>query len=149
MVEALRGDRRGPAPDGAVTLLDRTFDRFSLAALRRDLSECGAANGLVDLALANFVLAVNEIVTNAVRFAGGHGDLLLWRDQDSLWCRVVDDGPGVPERYLHRSPPPKPGHIGSHGLWLARHICESVQIESDRTSGTRVLLRYPLPDAGR
>jgi anti-sigma regulatory factor (Ser/Thr protein kinase) len=149
MVEALRGDRRGPVPDGAISLLDRAFYRMSLAVLRRELADCGAAHGLVDIALANFVLAVDEIVTNAVQYAGGRGDLLLWRDGDSLWCRVADNGPGLPERYLHRSPPPRPGHIGSHGLWLARHICESVHIESDRTSGTRVLLRYRLPNSGR
>jgi len=135
-------------PDGAVPLLDCKFDRTGLAALRAELTRCGAANGLADLALSNFVLAVNEITTNAVRHGGGHGRLRLWRDRDDLCCLVVDDGPGIPRRHLSESHRPEPGHIGGHGLWLARHICDNVVIESDRSSGTRVLLRRVVPATG-
>jgi anti-sigma regulatory factor (Ser/Thr protein kinase) len=147
MAEISREDQPRTVPGGAVQLLERKFDRTSLASLRGELTGCGAANGLADLALTNFVLAINEITTNAVRHAGGFGQLRLWRDADSLWCEVLDDGPGIPRRYLAASGRPEPGQIGGHGLWLARHICDSVDINFRSPSGTRVLMRYLLPTA--
>ncbi|MFL5516577.1 MAG: ATP-binding protein [Gemmatimonadales bacterium] len=148
MAEASRNDRSHTVPTGSVVLLECKFDQASLAALRGELTTCGAANGLTGLALSRFVLAVNEITTNAVRYAGGGGQLRLWRHGDSLWCRIVDDGPGITRRRLNESHQPRPGHMVGHGLWLARQICDSLDIETDRQSGTRVLLRYALPAAG-
>lgn len=145
MAETVRDGWPLAAPDNAVVLLDCPFNQASLAPLRGEVSRCGASNGLVDLALSNFVLAVNEITTNAVRYAGGRGTLLLWRHGDDLWCRVTDNGPGIPKRFLERTRRPDPGQIGGHGLWLARHICASVDIETSRSTGTRVLLRYAIP----
>jgi serine/threonine-protein kinase RsbW len=133
------------APVGAAPLLNRTFTGAELSDVRQDLSRTGSASGLADVALAHFVLAVNEITTNAVRHAGGHGELILWREDGALLCEVVDKGPGIPTRELAESNQRRPGRIGGHGLWLARHICDDVQIESSRGAGTRVLLRYALP----
>ena len=143
MAEPTGGATR-PLPSGAVALLSATFDRLSLARLRGALTDCGAANGLRDLALSNFVLAVNEIATNAVRHGGGAGRVGLWRAEDRLWCEVVDTGRGITDGRLNGFNRPQPGHIGGWGLWLARHICERVDIETGR-SGTRVILQYPLP----
>jgi serine/threonine-protein kinase RsbW len=135
-------------PDGDAPL-EHTFDRSSLAALRSELSRYAVAHGLTDAALANFVLAINEIATNAVRYAGGHGQVRVWRQGGELWCRVTDDGHGIPRRYLEQSHRPDPLHVSGHGLWLARHICAGVEIETGRATGTRVLLRYPLPSAAK
>jgi serine/threonine-protein kinase RsbW len=130
-------------PDGAVPLLECKFDQTSLSSLRGELARCGAANGLADPALPNVVLAINEIATNAVRYAGGHGQLQLWRFEGSLFCRVADDGPGIPRRHLDESHRSRPGYIDGHGLWLARQIADSLAVETDR-SGTCVLLRFAL-----
>jgi anti-sigma regulatory factor (Ser/Thr protein kinase) len=130
-------------PDGAVTLIEADFDAATLAELRGALTACGAEHGLVDLGLSNFVLAVNEITTNAVRHGGGAGRLQVWRADDDLWCEVSDAGRGIPAGRLDGHHRPQPGHIGGWGLWLARHICRSVDIDTGR-SGTRVLVRYPL-----
>jgi serine/threonine-protein kinase RsbW len=144
MAETYRQDQPRTVPDGAVSLLECKFDQGSLAALRGELVRCGAANGLIDPALPNFVLAINEITTNAVRYAGGHGQLQLWRYDDNLFCRVADDGPGIARRHLDQAHRPRPGYIGGHGLWLARQISDSIAVETDRASGTRVLLRFAL-----
>jgi anti-sigma regulatory factor (Ser/Thr protein kinase) len=144
MAETSERDQPRTVPDGAVPLLECKFDQGSLAALRGELARCGAANGLTDPALPNFVLAINEITTNAVRYAGGQGQLQLWRRADNLFCRIADDGPGIPRRHLDQSHRPRPGYIGGHGLWLARQIADSIAVETDRLSGTRVLLRIAL-----
>jgi len=148
MGDTSRVDQPRTKPAGAVTLLEYKFDQGSLAALRGELGRCATDAGLTDLALSNFVLAVNEIATNAVRYAGGHGQLCLWSDGSRLWCRISDDGPGIPRRYLNQVARPTPGQIGGHGLWLARHICTSIEIDTDRRTGTRVLLGYALPHVG-
>lgn len=142
------GDMSGGAgprgvPGGGVSLLECKFDLAGLAAVRAEVSRLAAASGLDDMALFNFVLAVNEITTNAVRHAGGQGQLQLWRHDADLWCRVTDDGPGIPPRRL-RPRTPSAGHITGRGLWLAHQICDSVDIETGRSAGTRVLLRYAL-----
>jgi serine/threonine-protein kinase RsbW len=124
-------------------LVAQSFDAGSLAGLRAALSQCGAALGLDELSLARFVLAVNEVATNAVRHGGGRGALRLWRDGTSLWCEVVDQGRGIPRGRLRPDHRPKPGHIGGWGLWLVHHICTTVDIDTGR-DGTRVRLAYPL-----
>ena len=126
-------------------LVAQSFDARSLVGLRKALTECGTTLGLDELPLARFVLAVNEVATNAVRHGGGRGRLRLWlwRDGAYLWCEVVDQGAGIPRGRLRPDHRPKPGHIGGWGLWLVHHICSTVRIETGR-DGTRVELAYPL-----
>jgi anti-sigma regulatory factor (Ser/Thr protein kinase) len=145
MYVTFQKDGRLAAPAGAVQLLEYRFDRDCLAALRGELGRCGRAHNLGEQALFNFVLAINEITTNAARHAYGRGRLRLWRHDDVLWCEVSDNGPGISRAMLEQSHRRRPGHLGGHGLWLARQIFDSVGIETSRSSGTRVLLGYPLP----
>lgn len=139
------GDQPINVPDDARLLLRRRFNQASLGTVRTELARCGAAAGLVDPELFNFVLAVNEITTNAVRYAGGQGLLRLWRDFPRLWCQIEDKGPGIPRRHLDQARGPRPGLTGGHGLWLARRICARMEIDTDQRTGTRVLMTYPLP----
>jgi serine/threonine-protein kinase RsbW len=143
MGEGSRSTDARLVPDNAVKLLSVDFNRDTLGDLRDRLTACGGDCGLMDLALSNFVLAVNEIATNAVRHAGGRGEVRLSRSGTDLWCEVIDTGRGIPPARLHDFHRPQPGHIGGWGLWLARHLCDDVSIETGR-SGTRVLLRYSL-----
>jgi anti-sigma regulatory factor (Ser/Thr protein kinase) len=144
MGEASRSTDARPVPDGAILLLSGEFDRNTLGDLRDELTKCCADTGLADLALSNYVLAINEIATNAVRHGGGDGQARLWRSATDLWCEVIDTGRGIPPHRMDGYERPKPGHIGGWGLWLARHLCDGVDIETGR-SGTRVVLRFALP----
>src|SRR4051812_9135147 len=98
MAETYQEGQPVTAAASMTRLLECAFDRTSLAQTRGELGRCGSAHGLVDLALSNFVLAVNEIMTNAVRYAGGRGTVTLWRDHGSLRCHVNDRGSGIPAR---------------------------------------------------
>jgi serine/threonine-protein kinase RsbW len=124
-------------------LLSGTFGRTTLGDMRDELSKCCADSGLADLALSNYVLAINEIATNSVRHGGGGGTVRLFRSDTDLWCEIVDTGRGISTRRMSGSERPKPGHIGGWGLWLARHLCDGVDIETGKT-GTRVVLRFAL-----
>jgi anti-sigma regulatory factor (Ser/Thr protein kinase) len=127
-------------PDDAVLLLHVCFDRHSVSTARGEVARCGRANGLGDRTLPNFVLAVNEITTNAARYAHG-GRLRLWGHRNALWCEVTDNGTGIPQGHLDQSHRRRQGHVGGHGLWLARQICHSFEISTDH-SGTGVLMGY-------
>jgi anti-sigma regulatory factor (Ser/Thr protein kinase) len=112
-----------PGPDTA--LLQRPIDHHVIAALRADVRRHAAACGLGGRRLDDFLLAVNEIVANAVQHGDGERRLLLWQDGDRLVCEVSDQGPGLDDRRV-RAALPSPGALGGRGLWLARRLTDSL-----------------------
>lgn len=126
---------RGAGRSGA-DLLARHFTLDGLVALRHDLERAAAGHGLAGLELYRFVVAVNELTTNAVRHGGGSGNLALWHTTSPepgaggwLHCRVTDWGKGLPADHRLRMPPADA--IGGRGLWLAHHSVEQLVIDSD------------------
>ena len=79
---------------GVVGLLESRFDAAGVTALRHRVADCVAAAGLAGERLDDFVLAVYELLTNAVRHGGGSGGLRLWHDGRQVACEVVDRGRG-------------------------------------------------------
>ena len=84
---------------------------------------------------ARLVLAVNEIATNSLKHGGGHGELHVWRDGDSLVCEVSDQG-HITSPLVGRIPPALGQGFGA-GLWLANQLCDLVQICSS-ANGTAI-----------
>jgi len=118
--------------------LTRHFTLADLVSLRHEVERYAAGHGLTDLALNRFVVAVNELATNAVRHGGGTGRLELRRTGTVLRCRVTDQGPGIPAG-LRIDAPPAPRAVNGRGLWLVRQIAASLDIDS-HPSGTSVTL---------
>jgi anti-sigma regulatory factor (Ser/Thr protein kinase) len=123
--------------------LEHDFDLGTLAALRRVVERFAEQHGLAGLALYRFVVAVNEITTNAVRYGGGGGRLSLWQAAGRLYCRVTDTGPGMPSPHLGRRLVP-PDSSSGRGLWLAWQGVSRLTIETD-TEGTSVTLEAASP----
>src|SRR3982751_2820341 len=121
---------------GDTVLLNRQFDRDAITGTRHGFAACAAGVGLRGPRLEAFVLAVNEIMTNAVRHGGGCGRIRLWRTTAGLGCEISDAGPGAPpERFNgHRLPPTTA--TGGRGLWLARHLCDTFGVDSGGTGTT-------------
>jgi anti-sigma regulatory factor (Ser/Thr protein kinase) len=162
-VEERYGPRRGhdvrPAPDtesadsvaaaaaardGRPLLLDRTFGRDEITLVRHQVSRCLAMAGFTGDRLQGFVLAVNEVITNVVLHAGGHGRLVLWLTAGSAWCTVTDSGPGIPDRYLSAPDVPAAFEVGGRGIWLAYQLCDEVTTATGPI-GTTIGLRLALP----
>ena len=125
-------------------ILDRSFGRDEITVLRHQISARLPAVGLVGDRLQGFVLAVNEIITNVVLHAGGHGRLVLWLTGGSAWCTVTDSGPGIPARYLSAPEIPEAYEVGGRGIWLAYQLCDEVTVATGPI-GTTIGLRIAVP----
>src|SRR3954447_20691012 len=100
----LREDQTSPTV-GCITaeiLLTESFDRSSITALRHVVASRLREAGLTGERLDDFVVAVNELLTNAVRHGGGLGRVALWRQDRDLVCEVSDSGAGVAEPLLEQ-----------------------------------------------
>jgi anti-sigma regulatory factor (Ser/Thr protein kinase) len=127
------GDRSGkadPAGPGSATggpaaLLSQEISAVTVTALRHAVAARVAAAGLSGSTAEDFVLAVHELVTNAVRHGGGSGRLELRMLADSLVCKVIDHGGtahGLPVQL------PQVDEPGGRGLWLAHHLTQGLML---------------------
>ncbi len=114
-----------PPPADAERLL---FTRDNLPAIRQLISRHAAEAGLDDEPTGDLLVAVNEVATNSVRYAHGHGTLIIWREVDRVLCEVRDRG--VLDDPLVGRERPSPGWARGRGLWLANQFCDLVQIRS-------------------
>lgn len=107
----------------------RDFDRASITSVRQEVERHSARAGLAEPALYRYVVAVHEVITNAVRHGGGTGRVRLWRDGPRLHCQVIDNGAGIPVERRASTQRPEPGTIGGWGLWLARQGCDALTVD--------------------
>lgn len=134
VVRGLPGATVAPAPQGARRW---AFDAEHLAGLRRELAAAVATSGLEAQAGEDLVYAASEVATNAVEHGGGHGLLWSWVADAEAVCLVADAG-RIREAFPGVVPPPLDQDRG-RGLWLARALCDDVDVAVD-DAGTRVRL---------
>ena len=139
---------RTVVPINASPLLAETFDRARVTEVRHTVADCARAAGLAGQRLDDFVLAVHELITNAVRHGGGRGWLRLWQATGTMHCEVSDHGTGIGADRLHHQRPPAPETVGGWGLWLARRLSDDMVVETG-PSGTTVRITASLTGAGR
>ena len=90
--------------------------------------------------IEDFTLAVDEMTSNAVRHGGPPVDLHLWTSTEKLVCRITDRGSGIDDPFAGYGP----AHgedlsRGGMGLWLARQLCDHVDvIRSERSTSVRL-----------
>jgi anti-sigma regulatory factor (Ser/Thr protein kinase) len=91
----------------------------------------------------DFLLAVDEMTSNAIRHGAPPVSLRLWIADDRVVCAIGDGGPGWDDPFAGYGP----AHgedlsRGGMGLWLARQLCDHVDISGDpaRDGGVRVRL---------
>lgn len=125
-------------------LLKRRFTARTLPQLRFGVEECAAWTGLTEPRRGEFVLAVDEIATNAIEHAGGEGRLLLRRIDGELEAQVTDTGPGFSPDVIPELLPGLDGGPGGRGLWLAQLTTDRLTIGS-ADPGAIVTLAVRLP----
>jgi anti-sigma regulatory factor (Ser/Thr protein kinase) len=125
-------------------LLDRRFGRDDISVIRHEAQKSLRASGFTGDRLHGFVLAVNEVITNVVLHADGHGRVVLSTGDGSAWCTVTDSGPGIPQEYLTPPDVPEAFEVGGRGIWLAYQLCDEVTMATGPI-GTTIGLRMALP----
>lgn len=134
-----------PAPLPGQGLLDRRFARGDITVLRHVLTGAARTAGLHGQPLDDFVLAVNELVTNAVRHGGGAGRLRLWHAREGLCCEVVDSGGGLAADHPVGLQRPRTDVVGGWGMWLARRLSTAMSVTTG-DAGTTVRIMIQLPE---
>ncbi|MCW2700680.1 MAG: hypothetical protein JWQ45_2215 [Blastococcus sp.] len=95
-------------------------------AVAAELATVDAPRDLIE----DFLLAVDEMTSNAVRHGLPPVSLRLWVGGDRMVCVIGDGGPGWDDPFAGYGP----AHgddlsRGGMGLWLARQLCDHVDIE--------------------
>ena len=129
----------------AVQLLSQDFAAPTVTALRHRLQAAVGAAGLTGDAGYDFVLAVHELVTNAVRHGGGHGHLDLRRQDDVLICEIRDEGAAVDSLPVRL---PAVDVAGGRGLWLAHRLTEGLILTRGLHGVTAVVTACLTPPDG-
>ncbi len=113
---------------------------------RQAVSEQALAAGAERERTEKFMLAANELLTNALRHGRPPVRAHLWIEDKELVCRVADGGLG-PEDPLAGWLPPTDSAEGGWGLPMARQLSDSLEI---LTSGseTAVAVYLSLDAAG-
>jgi anti-sigma regulatory factor (Ser/Thr protein kinase) len=128
-----------------VVLYRSGFDPNSIATVRRAVATCLSGTALSRDGAVDAVLAVGEILANAIEHGGGTGDVQVSRIDRQLHVMISDSGPGIAPEWMTRRPDPVPATaVDGRGLWLAFTLCSAVALETS-TSGTTVGLIIDLP----
>jgi anti-sigma regulatory factor (Ser/Thr protein kinase) len=96
-------------------------------AVAAELSGVAASRDTIE----DFLLAVDEMTSNALRHGGLPVSLRLWVAADRIVCSIADRGPGLDDPFAGYGP----AHgddlsRGGMGLWLARQLCDHVDIST-------------------
>ncbi|RBY97698.1 sensor histidine kinase [Blastococcus sp. TF02-8] len=94
-------------------------------AVASELADLAAPDDLIE----DFLLAVDEMTSNALRHGLPPVGLRLWTAPDRIVCSITDGGPGWDDPFAGYGP----AHgddlsRGGMGLWLARQLCDHVDI---------------------
>jgi anti-sigma regulatory factor (Ser/Thr protein kinase) len=106
---------------------------------RRSLAGAVEAEDLPRGRAEEFLIAVGEVVANALGHGEGLAELTLWSTNDGVVCAVHDDGPGVHDPFAGYLPPGNDDAAQGMGLWIARQLSDSLAIQSG-ADGTTVRL---------
>jgi anti-sigma regulatory factor (Ser/Thr protein kinase) len=114
-----------PEPEAEVEELSVSLGRLQDARqVGRRRAEAAGLGARSD----DFVLAVNEILSNSLQHAREDGALRVWDEDDGLVCEVRDRGQ-ILKPLVGREEPALEG-IGGHGIWLVNLVCDLVQVRS-------------------
>jgi anti-sigma regulatory factor (Ser/Thr protein kinase) len=131
----------GVPPSAAATAKELTFSLADLPDVREFAAAQAQDRGMSADAVGDFLVALNEVATNAVTHGSSKARLRLWTDGGSLMVDVHDDGRlWHPEARPGHTPPPENATSGM-GLWVARMLSHEIVVRTG-VNGTTVSMRF-------
>jgi anti-sigma regulatory factor (Ser/Thr protein kinase) len=119
------------------------FNLADLRKMRRMVTSSAVSSGLSGSRADELALAVNEIASNAVVHGRLPATLRIWDGKDRFICEVTDAGDGINDALAGQLTPPPTG-IGGRGIWLARMLCDAVEIRNG--AGCTVSIHADTPE---
>ena len=127
-LDAIAAPFARPLPDPPKDSIVVAFTAPELSAVRLFVAARADSFGLDARRSAELALAVNEIATNSLRHASGHGELRTWTQADSIIFEIRDDGHIDAPMIGHVRP--DPAQRSGYGMWIANQLCDLVQVRS-------------------
>lgn len=118
-------------PEEPVQRLTVTED---LQGLRRTVAASPVTRALPQRRREDFVLAVNEAATNALKYDRPPRSVRLWRSGRYVVCEVV--GRGAVEDPLAGRHSPSPAAHRGRGLWMVNQLCDLVELRNHDSRAT-------------
>jgi anti-sigma regulatory factor (Ser/Thr protein kinase) len=144
------GEEAAAVDDDGTAGTIHTTRRVTVAgvqAIRRIVVDTAHRVGMDAARVQRFIVAVNEVVINAIQHGGGAAEVTVTGSRDAsgdgLVVTVLDHGPGWSSDVPAELPPPDAVH--GRGLWLAHRLCRDITIRTS-ANGTLVRLREPIAD---
>jgi anti-sigma regulatory factor (Ser/Thr protein kinase) len=100
-----------------------------LRRLRQQLRAELSGPSLPPETLADFVVAVSEVATNALMHGQPPVDVRLWSTPNRSVCTVTDRGKGFDDLFAGYAAAREDLAGGGMGLWLARQLCDHLNTE--------------------
>ncbi|SDR12845.1 ATP-binding protein [Thermostaphylospora chromogena] len=131
------GDER---PGHEPAIAEYTFGMPNLPEIRDIAAACARHHGADEEFVSDFLIAVNEVATNAVTHGAERARMRLWKQGGHLYVSVYDEGVWQPEQPPGRTPPPPHATCGM-GLWVARLLSTHISFDTG-DDGTTVTMGF-------
>ncbi|GII54126.1 hypothetical protein Pth03_25150 [Planotetraspora thailandica] len=133
----------GVRPAAEVTAKEITFSLADLPEVREFAAVQARERGMSEEAVGDFLVALNEVATNAVTHGSAKARLRVRADGSALVVDVHDDGRHWrPDGEPGQTPPPENATSGM-GLWVARLLSTDIKVRTG-ADGTIVSMRFPI-----
>jgi anti-sigma regulatory factor (Ser/Thr protein kinase) len=116
----------GPDPLEATQPALDVADLTDLWRLRQQLHDALASSALAPETIGEFVFAVSEAATNALRHGRPPVRVRAWVTPGRLLCTVTDHGAGIDDPFAGYLPVHSNPAREGQGLWLARSLCDHI-----------------------
>jgi anti-sigma regulatory factor (Ser/Thr protein kinase) len=83
---------------------------------------------------------VSELVTNAVIHGGGRADVRYWREPNTIFVEVADEGAGIDDPVAALRPPEFP--LRGVGLWASNIEATRLHVAARHPHGTIVTAHF-------
>ncbi|MBO3753038.1 ATP-binding protein [Streptosporangiaceae bacterium NEAU-GS5] len=125
----------------AESVKELSYGLADLPAVREFAADQALRRGMPESMVGDFLVALNEVATNAVTHGAAKGRLRLWREGPCLVTELFDEGTSWRPVKEPGMTPPAANATSGMGLWVARRLSETLGVVTG-VSGTTVTMRF-------